>query len=281
MTTPASTSGSADGAQALPSPAPQSAAAPSPFPPIADYAFLSNCHTGALVGARRRDRLAVRAALRLAERVRHAAGPAGRQLPARAVRHQRAVDARVRAGHEHARHDVARRRVGWVVVRDALTLGPRRAEDTVTPHTRPPFDDDADHLLVRTVECIEGSVDLDLVCEPVFDYGRMPAEWTLVGDDRHTADASGAGPDDPAARRTWRSASRATACAPAGCSRRASAPTARCRGPRASPRPRTSTTPWSASRPRRASGGRGSRARGSPTTAGASRSSARRSPSRA
>ena len=30
-------------------PAAQSAAAPSPFPPIADYAFLSNCHTGALV----------------------------------------------------------------------------------------------------------------------------------------------------------------------------------------------------------------------------------------
>ena len=28
---------------------PQSAAAPSPFPPIADYGFLSNCHTGALV----------------------------------------------------------------------------------------------------------------------------------------------------------------------------------------------------------------------------------------
>ena len=27
----------------------RSAAAPSPFPPIADYGFLSNCHTGALV----------------------------------------------------------------------------------------------------------------------------------------------------------------------------------------------------------------------------------------
>jgi GH15 family glucan-1,4-alpha-glucosidase len=27
----------------------QSAAAPSPFPPIAEYAFLSNCHTGALI----------------------------------------------------------------------------------------------------------------------------------------------------------------------------------------------------------------------------------------
>ncbi len=27
----------------------RSAAAPSPFPPIADYAFLSDCHTGALI----------------------------------------------------------------------------------------------------------------------------------------------------------------------------------------------------------------------------------------
>lgn len=31
-----------------PRPAKQSAAAPSPFPPIADFAFLSDCHTGAL-----------------------------------------------------------------------------------------------------------------------------------------------------------------------------------------------------------------------------------------
>ena len=78
-------------------------------------------------------------------------------------------------------------------MRDALTLGPRTIEDRITPHTRPPFDDDADHLLVRTVECIEGSVEVDMVCEPVFDYGRVEAEWTLVGDDRHVADATGAG----------------------------------------------------------------------------------------
>ena len=32
-----------------PQSAKQSAAAPSPFPPIADFAFLSDCHTGALV----------------------------------------------------------------------------------------------------------------------------------------------------------------------------------------------------------------------------------------
>jgi GH15 family glucan-1,4-alpha-glucosidase len=48
-------------------------------------------------------------------------------------------------------------------------------------------------MFVRTIECIEGSVEVDLVCEPVFDYGRTPAEWALVDGDRHRADASGAG----------------------------------------------------------------------------------------
>ena len=72
-------------------------------------------------------------------------------------------------------------------------MGPREREDEITPHTRPPADDDADHLLVRTVRCLEGTVEIELVCEPVFDYGRTPAEWTLVDGSRHTADASGAG----------------------------------------------------------------------------------------
>ena len=79
------------------------------------------------------------------------------------------------------------------MVRDALTMGPRRGEDEVTPHTRPPTDEDGDHLLVRTVLCLDGSVEVELICDPVFDYGRVPGEWTLVGDDRHIADASGAG----------------------------------------------------------------------------------------
>src|SRR5262249_22647985 len=81
---------------------------------------------------------------------------------------------------------------GWALVRDALTIGPRRREDEVTAHTRPPTDDDADHMLIRTVECIDGDVEVELVCEPAFDYGRAPAEWTIASD-RHSADASGAG----------------------------------------------------------------------------------------
>jgi GH15 family glucan-1,4-alpha-glucosidase len=46
-------------------------------------------------------------------------------------------------------------------------------------------------MLVRTVQCLEGSVEVELVCEPAFDYGRTPATWTQIDD--HTADANGAG----------------------------------------------------------------------------------------
>ena len=58
-------------------------------------------------------------------------------------------------------------------------MGPWDHEDEVTPHTRPPADDDADHMLVRTIECLEGDVEVELICEPVFDYGREEATWTL------------------------------------------------------------------------------------------------------
>ena len=56
--------------------------------------------------ARRRDRLAVRAALRLAEHLRQPARPPGRLLPVRAVRDQPPVGTRVRAGHQRAGNDM-------------------------------------------------------------------------------------------------------------------------------------------------------------------------------
>ena len=67
---------------------------------------------------------------------------------------------------------------GWIDGPRRADHGPAQGEDEVTPHTRPPADDDADHMLVRTVRCLDGNVEVELVCEPVFDYGSTPAEWS-------------------------------------------------------------------------------------------------------
>jgi alpha,alpha-trehalase len=170
----------------------QSAAMPSPFPPIADYAFLSDCHTGALVApdgavgwlcVPRFDAPSVFGTLLDREAGYFRLGPFGINFPA----------SRAYEPGTHVLVTTWQTPKGWVVVRDALTMGPRHGEDEVTPHTRPPADDDADHLLVRTVTCIDGRVEIEMVCEPVLDYGRTLAEWTLVDGSRHAADASGAG----------------------------------------------------------------------------------------
>ena len=185
----------ADGAKtttAAPESAPQSAAAPSPFPPIADYAFLSNCHTGALVAADgavgwlcvpRFDSASVFGSLLDRGAGYFRFGPFGIDHPT----------ARVYEPGSNVLLTTWKTPSGWVEVRDALTMGPREGDDDVTPHTRPPADDDAEHVLVRTVRCLDGTVEIDLVCEPVFDYGRTPAAWTLVDGSRQVADASGAG----------------------------------------------------------------------------------------
>ena len=170
----------------------QSAAAPSPFPPIADFAFLSNCHTGALVApdgsidwlcVPRFDAPSVFGSLLDRQAGYFRLGPFGINHPT----------ARVYEPGTNVLSTTWKTPGGWLLVRDALTMGPREGEDRITPHTRPPADDDANHLLVRTVRCLEGTVEIELICEPAFDYGQSPGEWTLVDGDRHTADASGAG----------------------------------------------------------------------------------------
>jgi alpha,alpha-trehalase len=170
---------------------PQSAAAPSPFPPIADYAFLSNCHTGALVApdgaiawlcVPRFDSPSVFGTLLDREAGHFRLGPFGINVPA----------GRIYENGTNILVTTWQTPTGWVVIREALTMGPTQREDRITPHTRPPADYDGEHMLVRTVHCLEGSVEIQLVCEPDFDYGRVPAEWSLVNGDRHTADATGA-----------------------------------------------------------------------------------------
>jgi GH15 family glucan-1,4-alpha-glucosidase len=169
----------------------QSAAMPSPFPPIADYAFLSNCHTGALVApdgaidwlcVPRFDAPSIFGTLLDREAGSFRFAPFGINVPS----------GRIYEPGTNILNTTWHTPTGWAMVRDALTIGPTRHNDEITPHTRAPADEDAHHLLVRTVLCMDGSVDIELLCEPDFDYGRVLGEWSLLGP--HTADASGEGP---------------------------------------------------------------------------------------
>ena len=170
----------------------QSAAMPSPFPPIADYGFLSDCHTGALVApdggvdwlcVPRFDSPSVFGSLLDREAGTFRFGPFGINVPTQ----------RVYEAGSNVLMTTWKTPSGWVVVKDALILGPTRGPDVITPHTRPPADDDAEHILIRTAECVDGQVEMELVCEPVFDYGANVATWALVDETGHTADATGAG----------------------------------------------------------------------------------------
>ena len=190
---------------------PQSAAAPSPFPPIADYAFLSNCHTGALVApdgaidwlcVPRFDSPSVFGSLLDRGAGAFRFGPFGINVPTTRI-YEPGTNTLATTWHTPT---------GWVIVRDALTIGPRRGEDAITPHTRPPADDDADHLLVRTALCLEGRVEMELDLRAGIRLRERPGRsgrWS----------ARTATPPTPAApgrrsgcRRTWSSGSRATRC---------------------------------------------------------------------
>ncbi len=67
---------------------------------------------------------------------------------------------------------------GWMIVRDALVMGPwHDIESRSRTHRRTPMDWDAEHILLRTVRCVSGTVELVMNCEPSFDYHRVNATW--------------------------------------------------------------------------------------------------------
>ncbi|MFI5099657.1 MAG: glycoside hydrolase family 15 protein [Actinomycetes bacterium] len=170
----------------------QSRVSVSPFPPIADYGFLSDCHTSALVAPDGSvdwlcvpmfDSPSVFANLLDRGAGSFRFGPSSFNVP----NHRSYVSGTnviVTTWHTPG---------GWVEVQDALTMGRRTGPDVVTPHTRPPADADAQHMLVRTVRCVDGMVEMELICEPAMDYGREVVAWTPAGADGHVADASAAG----------------------------------------------------------------------------------------
>ena len=75
-----------------------------------------------------------------------------------------------------------RTRTGWLIVRDALCIGPwYHSQRRSGTHRRPPTDQEAEHILLRTARCVVGSVEVSLDCSPVFDYGQTAASWEYSG----------------------------------------------------------------------------------------------------
>jgi GH15 family glucan-1,4-alpha-glucosidase len=149
----------------------------SPYPPIADYGFLSDCEVTALIAPSsaiewlclpRMDCPSVFGAILDRDAGRFVFGPEDVSVPAdrRYLPGTMVVETSWDCGS------------GWIVVRDCLLMGPwRHTHPETSSHTRPPTDYDAEHILLRTVRCVNGTVQMTMNCEPVFDYGRHRENW--------------------------------------------------------------------------------------------------------
>ena len=136
------------------------------FPPIEDYAFLSDCETTALIAPDgavewlclpRMDSPSVFGAILDRDAGHFRVGPAGVDVPS-------------------ARRYIPGTLVvetswwtpgGWLVVTDALLIGPWHHEDErSSTHRRAPTDYDAAHVLLRVIRCVNGQVQVDMDCTP-------------------------------------------------------------------------------------------------------------------
>jgi GH15 family glucan-1,4-alpha-glucosidase len=149
----------------------------SPFPPIEDYAFISDCEVCALIAPSgnvewmclpRMDGPSVFGAILGRDAGGFRVGPADVVVP---------------AGRRYLPGTMVVETTwdtptGWAVVRDVLLIGPWRHEsDRSSTYRRPPTDRVPEKVLLRTARCLSGSIDFVLECEPAFDYGRRRGTW--------------------------------------------------------------------------------------------------------
>jgi GH15 family glucan-1,4-alpha-glucosidase len=157
------------------------------FPLIADYGFLSDCESVALVAPSgsiewlclpRVDSPSIFGALLDRDAGHFRLGPDGVMVPT----------ARRYLPGTMVLETSWGTKAGWIIVRDVLLIGPWHHESELShTHRRVPTDYDADHVLLRTIRCVNGEVQLSLECDPCFDYGRVPAQWSYGDDAYHEA----------------------------------------------------------------------------------------------
>jgi GH15 family glucan-1,4-alpha-glucosidase len=160
---------------------PDSSIGASPFPPIAEYAFLSDCETCALVAPNgnvewlclpRFDSPSVFGSILDRDAGRFRLGPADVEVPA-ARRYLPGTNVLETSWGTSG---------GWIIVRDVLLIGPWHHErERSHTHRRAPTDYDADHVLLRLVRCVNGELQVTLDCEPCFEYGTRYGKWEYTG----------------------------------------------------------------------------------------------------
>jgi alpha,alpha-trehalase len=148
-----------------------------PFPPIADYAFLSDCETTCLISPTgsvewlclpRPDSPSVFGSILDRSAGHFRLGPYGVSVPS-ARRYLPGTLIMETTWQTHT---------GWLIVRDELVMGPwHDIEGRSRTHRRTPTDWDAEHILLRTARCVDGTVELMMSCEPAFDYHRGGCTW--------------------------------------------------------------------------------------------------------
>ncbi len=153
----------------------------SDFPPIAEYAFLSDCEDSCLIAPDgsvewlclpRPDSASVFGALldRTAGSFRF--GPSNTMVP-----HQRRYVPGTMVV-ETTWHTPT----GWLVVQDLLVIRKVDAGTRRPDYRRAPTDSAAGGVLLRTARCISGRVEVEAVCIPLFDYGVGIGQWAYDGD---------------------------------------------------------------------------------------------------
>ena len=86
---------------------------------------------------------------------------------------------------------------GWIIVRDALLMGPWRHDGELSRwQRRTPTDYEAEHILLRTIRCVKGEVQTVIECEPIPDYGRKAVQWSYTDKVYHQGKAEADGWDE-------------------------------------------------------------------------------------
>ena len=153
----------------------------SPFPPIADYALLSDCEVCALLAPDgnvewlslpQMDGPGVFSAILDRHAGRFRAGPVNRTVP---------------AGRRYLPGTMILETTwgtptGWLEVRDVLLIGRWHEDGRSDRYVRAPRDWEAEHVLLRVLRCLDGFVDIEIDCQPGLDYGRRQGTWRHVGE---------------------------------------------------------------------------------------------------